>query len=97
MFGNLKGQLETAQKEMKEKLAETRVKGEAEDGKVEVVVNGNRKMISLNIASELYETKKQKEIQDLIIEASNQALDQAEKIAEDEMMDSAKNMLPGII
>ncbi|MGM0612362.1 MAG: YbaB/EbfC family nucleoid-associated protein [Bacteroidota bacterium] len=96
MFGNIKEQLKTAQNEMKDKLAETQITGKAEDGKVEVVVNGNRKMISIDIAPELFETKNQEEIQQLIIEASNDALQQAEQIAEDEMMNSAKNMLPGI-
>ncbi|MCF8217483.1 MAG: YbaB/EbfC family nucleoid-associated protein [Bacteroidales bacterium] len=96
MFGNIKEQLKSAQSEMKEKLAETQVSGKAGEGKVEVVVNGNRKMISLDIAPELFEAKNQEEIQQLIIEASNDALTQAENIAEDEMMNSAKNMLPGI-
>ncbi|MFW6019716.1 MAG: YbaB/EbfC family nucleoid-associated protein [Bacteroidales bacterium] len=96
MFGNIKEQLKTAQKEMKENLEEKYATGTAGEGKIEVVVNGNRKMISLNIAPELAEAENIEEIQQFILEASNNALNKAEKMAEDEMMNLAKNMLPDL-
>lgn len=96
MFGNLKEQIKEAQAEMKQKLEEMEIAGEADGGKVKVLVNGNRKMKSVTLAPGLTAEKSEEEIQNLILEASNQALNEAEKISEDEMMNSAKGMLPNI-
>lgn len=94
MFGNLKDQLKEAQLELKNRLEKEKSTGEAAEGKVKIVVNGNRKLLSVHIDPALYEEQKADAMEALIMEAANKALNKAEIIAEDEMINSAKDMLP---
>lgn len=96
MFGNLKEQIKEAQLEMKQKLEQMEINGDAMDGRVKVVVNGNRKILSIDIDAELYQEVNRDELQELVKQASNMALDKAEKVGEEEMMNSAKGILPGM-
>ncbi|MCF8331319.1 MAG: YbaB/EbfC family nucleoid-associated protein [Bacteroidales bacterium] len=96
MLGNLKEQIKEAQAEMKQKLEQMEIEGEVEQGLLKVVVNGNRKVLSIDVDAALYEQLNRDKLQDMIKQASNLALDKAEKIAEEEMMNSAKGVLPGM-
>ncbi len=96
MFGNLKDKLLEAQAEMKKKLGGIEIMGESAEGKIKVNVNGNRKVIAINIDPDLYSEKEVSEVENLIMEACNEALEEAEKVAEEEMVNSAKGALPNI-
>lgn len=97
MFGDMMSKLQ----DMKRKVEETKAKldtltvnGEADNGKVKVTVNGNRKVKSISIQEQLTTIDKE-ELEDLLIVALNRALEQAEKINEAEMAGAAKGILPG--
>ncbi|MCH8903821.1 MAG: YbaB/EbfC family nucleoid-associated protein [Bacteroidetes bacterium] len=99
MFGNILGKLgEMKEKmaEVKEKLNHVTVTGEAGDGKVRVTANGNRKLTEINIYESLVKEGAKVNLERLILEASNNALDQAEEINESEMKKAAKGLLPNI-
>jgi hypothetical protein len=96
MFGDLKEQIQQAQKEMKDRLEQEEVSGTSAEGKVEVKVNGNRKLLSLQLDDEFYAGSGPREMENKIKEALNDALSKAEGIAEEEMKNSAKGMLPNI-
>lgn len=96
MFGNLKEKLLEAQAEMKKKLAGIEIMGESAEGKIKVKVNGNRKIMAVNIDPELYSEKEVSEVENLVMEAANEALEKAEEVAEEEMVNSAKGALPNI-
>lgn len=96
MLGNLKEQFQEVQNEIKKKLEQQEISGEAGDGKVKVVVNGNRKLLSIDLDDEYYSRAKKGELQTFITEALNDALDKAEEVAEEEMKNSVKGILPGI-
>jgi len=99
MFGNMMGKLQEMQKkseEIKKRLDTISVQGEAENGLVKVISNGNRKISSISINEELIKSGDKEQIEDLCILAMNRALENAEKVYEAEMKDVAKGMLPGM-
>ena len=49
MFGNMLGDMEERQKEMRQKLAEIIVEGTAQNGAVKVIANANREITDIQI------------------------------------------------
>lgn len=96
MFGNIKEQIQKAQEDMKKRLEQEEVNGSSAEGKVQVKVNGNRQLLSIHIDEEFYGNTDPGEMEAKIMEAMNEALGKAEEIAEEEMKNSAKAMLPDI-
>lgn len=97
MFGDMMGKLQEMQQkteEIKKRLDNINVEGDAENGRVTAVCTANRKIVSIHISEELKNSDKE-ELEDLVILAVNRALEKAEKIAEAEMAGAAKGMLPG--
>jgi DNA-binding YbaB/EbfC family protein len=101
MFGKM-GDMMGKMKEMKQKSEEVKkrldtisVNGQAENGLVNVVSTGNRKITSIQISDQLIQERDKSQIEDLTIVAINNALEKAEKVAEAEMAGVAKGMLPG--
>lgn len=87
--------------EMKQKMDEAKarletmtVTAEAAGGDIKVLVNGNRKIKSVEISADLQHGDKE-ELEDQLVVALNRALEQAEKLNESEMSGMAKGMLPG--
>lgn len=85
--------------EMKQKVEETKarldtitVEGEAYEGAVQVIVSGNREVRDIIIADKLLTDKE--ELQDMLILATNRALEKAEKLNEAEMQGAAQGFLP---
>ena len=94
MFGDLMGNMEERQKEMKLKLAEITVEAEAGDGAIKVIANANREIINISINKEGLDWDDKEEVEDLMMVAVNRALEMA---AEKEAMESQnmiKDMLP---
>mgnify|MGYP005842304645 CR=1 FL=1 len=99
MLGNMMEKLqEMKQKsnEVKERLAHISVEGEAENGTVKVVADGNRKITEIKINQALIQEGDKEQIEELTLLAINRALEKAEKVAEAEMQDVAKGFLPGM-
>lgn len=98
MFGlNQKDILEKMQKSLEEsraRLATIRVLGEAAGGLLKIEMDGNRKLIKLEINADLKEIEKE-DLEDFLALALNQALEKANAINENEMSNSARQFMPG--
>lgn len=98
MFGNMMEQLQQMKQKMeesKQKLDRIYVDGHAGNGKVKISMNGNRVVKGVSIDPSLQQSDRE-ELEDLLILAFNHALEQAEKVNEAEMQNTAKGMLPGM-
>ena len=86
-MGNMMKKAQQMQKEMariQKEIEELEVDGQSGGGMVKVVVNGKKRLVSIDIAPEV--KKEDKDIlEDLIISAINQALDSIDKISKDKM------------
>lgn len=104
MFGNqnmkdmmsklqdMKGAVEDSKK----RLENIYVKGEALDGKVRFVLDGNRKLKELFIDEEVYENMEKEELIESMIEGFNKAIEDADHVNENEMKSTAFNVFPGM-
>lgn len=101
MFGNMfnkkmmekmQGQLE----ETKKKLNNISVIGEAENGNIKVVANGNRLLNSIEINDDFFATATKEQVANLVLTAANRALEQAERVEKSEMSHAAMGMMPGL-
>lgn len=95
MMGKLQ-EMKQKTDEVKMRLANIQVEGTAENGKVRVVSDGNRKIVEIRISDELLQAGDKEEIEELSLLAVNRALEKAEKVSESEMQDIAKGFLPGM-
>ena len=100
MFGKkMMGKMQEMQQQMelvKERLNNISVIGEAVDGKVKVVANGNRMIVSMEIDEEFMKSNPANEVQEMIMLASNRALEQAERVEKSEMSHAAMGFMPGM-
>ncbi|MFB0925292.1 MAG: YbaB/EbfC family nucleoid-associated protein [Vicingaceae bacterium] len=92
MMEKMQGQME----ETKGKLNNITVIGEAENGSIKVVANGNRMLNKIEINQEIYSSSSKEEIAELILTAANRALEQAERVEKSEMSHAAMGMMPGL-
>lgn len=91
-MGKLHQMKEQADK-IKQKLDNVTVNGIAQG--VTVKANGNKKIISIGISDDLMTDKES--LEDLILLATNRALEEAEKAHENEVKNAAMGFLPGIM
>ena len=104
MFGNqnmkdmmsklqdMKGAVEDSKK----RLENIYVKGDALDGKVRFVLDGNRKLKELFIYEEVFENMEREELIESMIEGFNKAIENADHVNENEMKSTAFNVFPGM-
>lgn len=95
-FMNKLGDLRNKMEEVKARLSEMNFTGAAGDSEVTATVNGNRKLISLDIAPHLLFPEKKEEVQELVEVAVNRALEAAERQGEEEMRKAGRDLLPGM-
>ncbi len=82
-MGNIMKQVQEMQAklaEIEEELAEQTVKGSAGGGMVTVVVNGRQEVKSITIDKELLNPEELDMLQDMIIAATNQALEESREL-----------------
>jgi DNA-binding YbaB/EbfC family protein len=99
MFGDLLNKFQEAQQKMlegKQKLANVTVDGESGEGAVKVSVTGNREVKTISIDNQLLSPERKEELEDLLVIALNRALENAEKLWEEEMKGMAGNVLGGM-
>jgi len=93
MFGKLNEAKHKAE-EMKLKLDAITVEGNAQG--VQVIANANKKIISVNISADLLKPENKEQVEDLLIVAIENALEQAENISAAEMKAMMGGMMPGL-
>ena len=97
MFEDLLGKMGDMKKSVaaqKERLETVRVRGEAADNKIVILLDGNRKLCDITIDPSLLEDHE--ELEDYLSIAFNRAIEKANTLNESEMGDLAKNFLPGL-
>ncbi|MEZ6062913.1 MAG: YbaB/EbfC family nucleoid-associated protein [Planctomycetaceae bacterium] len=102
-LGNLASIMKNAQemqsrmKEAREKIGELRVEGIAGGGMVRVQASGEMTILNVQIDSSLLETQDGEMIEELVVAATNQALQKAKDAAAQAMTDVAGGMdIPGL-
>ncbi len=88
-------QMQQALEESKSRLEQTIVAGESGGGLVRVELNGNRKLKSLQINTSIKEMEKE-DLEDLLTVALERALEEANKINDQEVSSSARQFIPGL-
>ena len=102
-LGNLAGMLKQAQEmqgrmaKMQEELAQVRVEASAAGGMVTVEASGQQKILSIRIEPSLLDDSDCEMLEDLLVSATNQALDKAKEAAAAELGKLTGNMvIPGL-
>ena len=95
MFGKMR-EMQTKLKEVQENLDKITAEGESGGGMVKAIVNGRKKVISIQIEDSLL-TKEDKEmLQDLVVAAINVALQNVEAKSNEEIKKTTEGMMPNI-
>ncbi len=94
MFGDLIGNMEERQKELKSKLAEIIVEAEAGDGAIKVTANANREIVNISINKDALDWDDQEQVEDIVMVAVNRALEKAAVKEKKESQNLIKDMLP---
>lgn len=98
--GGLQGMMKQVQKMQSEmervqnELANKQVREESGGGMVTAIVNGKKELISIQLQDEIINKDDKEMLQDLIVAAVNKALTSAGKMAEEEMANITKGMIP---
>lgn len=95
MMGKLK-EVQAKMKEAQDNLQFITVTAESGAGLVKAKVNGQRKLISLEIDDSLLNKEDKEMISDLVVAAVNKAMDEAGEKAKDEMKRQTEGLLPNI-
>ncbi len=93
---NKLGDLKKKMEEVKDRLATISVSATAGDNEIKVTMNGNRKVLSIDIAEHLLLPERKAEVEELIEIALNRALAEVEKVNETEMKSAGRDILPGL-
>ena len=90
----IKSKMEKAQKELNKIIIE----GEAGDGAVKVSVNGQQKLISIEISPEAANPNDVKKLEKLILKAVSDTTKESQKIANDRMKEITGGVnIPGLM
>lgn len=95
MMGKVK-EMQSKMQEAQEKLADITAEGEAGAGMVKVVVNGKKLLQSVTIEPELINKEEIEILQDLIVAATNKALENVEVLSKSELQYATQGMMPNI-
>ena len=99
---NMQGVMKQMQK-MQEKMAQVQsdleqktVSAESGGGMVKVTANGRQQIQKIQIEKEVITPEDPEMLEDLIVAAVNKALDESQKMAQDEMSRATSGLLPNI-
>lgn len=88
-------QMQLALEESKKRMEQTIVAGESGGGLIRVELNGNRELKSLQINTSIKDMEKE-DLEDLLTVALQRALEEANKVNENEVSASARQFIPGL-
>jgi DNA-binding YbaB/EbfC family protein len=98
MLGMMK-QLQKVQEKMarvQEELESKTVVAESGGGMVKVTANGKQHIVKIQIEKEVVDPADVEMLEDLVLAATNKALDEASRVAQEEMAKVTSGMLPNI-
>lgn len=99
---NMAGMMKQIQKvqekmaQVQEELEQKTVVGESGGGMVKATVNGKQRLTALAIEREVLTGEDQDMLEDLILAAVNKALEESQKMAQEEMARVTSGILPNI-
>ncbi len=94
MFGDMMGNMKEQQEAVQKTLAAKEITGEAGEGAIKVTCDGLRKVLNISIDKEKLDWEDSEQVEDLLLIATNRALDQAAAIEQELTANSLKDMLP---
>ena len=95
MMGKMK-EVQAKMKEAQDNLVHIKVTGESGGGMVKVTVNGKKQLVKIEIEDEIFDKNDKELMQDLIVAATNKAVEEAEIKAKEELKKSTEGILPDI-
>ncbi len=93
MLGKVKD-FQAKMKEAQDNLGHITQQGEAGAGMVKVTINGNKKILSIDIDPDLIKPEDREMLQDLIVAATNKAMEEIEQQIKDHLQEATKGMIP---
>ena len=104
MFGNQNMQdmmaklqeMQGAVEDSKKRLENIYVKGDAFDGKLRFIMDGNRQLKEFHLDEAIFKNSSVNEFKQELIEAFNKAIKDADHVNENEMKSTAFNIIPGM-
>lgn len=95
MFGDLFGNFEEKQKELKKLLADIKIDEYAgEDNAIHVTANANREIVNISIDKEKIDLSDAEQLEDLLLITINRALEKAAEAEAEESQRLMQDMLP---
>jgi len=94
MFGNMFGDMEERQKEMREKLAQIEVEASSSDGAITIRANANREILNVSIDQDKLDLQDAEQLEDLLVVTTNEVLRRAQEQEAAAAKDMIKDMLP---
>ncbi len=99
---NMSGMMKQIQK-MQEKMAQVQegleaktVTGEAGGGMVKITANGKQRLIKIQIDPEVINPNDAEMLEDLLLAAANKALEESNRMAQEELSKVTSGMIPNI-
>lgn len=96
MFGDIVNKLKLAQEDSKARMEQILVDGQADGGRVKVVVNANKIVKQILISQDLFDEGDKEAVEELVQVAINKAIEKAEAVYNNEMKGMAKDVMPNI-
>jgi DNA-binding YbaB/EbfC family protein len=99
---NMSGMMKQVQKmqermaQINEELEHKTVVGDAGGGMVKVTANGKQRLTALAIEKEVINPDDREMLEDLILAAANKAIEESQKLAQEEMSKATSGLLPNI-
>ena len=95
MFGDMMNQMQEMQEQMQKQLAAESFTAEAGGGAVTVTCSGAREITNVKIDPALLDPEDAEGLEDLIVVATNRALEKAAEYEQGQAGSMMNNMLPG--
>jgi DNA-binding YbaB/EbfC family protein len=93
MLGKVKD-FQAKMKDAQESLGQITQQGEAGAGLVKVIINGNKKLVKVDIDPDLIKVEDKEMLQDLVLAATNKAMDAIEDKIKDHLQTATQGMIP---
>ncbi len=83
-------------KATQEQLVHLRAEGEAGAGMVKVIVNGDRRLVDIQVDETLLKPEDKEMLKDLTVAAANKALENIDGMIKEKMRSATEGMMPNI-